>query len=251
MSIKGFARDDSRQSWPVTDWPSQILTYMILTRRKRPHANSNRRKGDKLSKYDLHSAEERYQPGSGDLVLANKLGIIDEQEMESLESGLLLMLYEQLFLSGQLPAPLTFARIRDWHRQWLGNVYEWAGRLRQANLTKDGFHFAAADRIPLLIAEFDKHFLSRTGELNALSRPEFVRYLAESHVEFILIHPFREGNGRLSRLLCDVLSVQAGNGLLDYSLWDEHKTFYFKAIQAGVAGNYAPMMQLVNDILPN
>lgn len=204
-----------------------------------------------MSKYKLHSAEERYQPGSGNQVLANKLGIADVQEMESLESGLLLMLYEQLFLTGQLPGRLTFERVRDWHRQWLGNVYDWAGRLRNANLTKDGFHFAAADRIPLLIAEFDKQVLSRTGELKSLSRSEFVRYLAESHVEFILIHPFREGNGRLSRLLCDVLSVQAGRCLLDYSLWDEHKDFYFKAIQAGVVGNYSPMMQLVNDILPD
>ena len=47
-----------------------------------------------MAKYELNSAEERYQPGSGDLVLANKLGITDEEEMEALESGLLLMLYE-------------------------------------------------------------------------------------------------------------------------------------------------------------
>ena len=52
-----------------------------------------------MSKYELNSAEERYQPGSGDLVLANKLGIIDEQEMDTLESGLLLMLYEHLSVS--------------------------------------------------------------------------------------------------------------------------------------------------------
>lgn len=49
-----------------------------------------------MAKYELNSAEERYQPGSGDRVLANKLGITDEEEMEALESGLLLMLYEQL-----------------------------------------------------------------------------------------------------------------------------------------------------------
>ncbi|MFW8235434.1 Fic family protein, partial [Klebsiella pneumoniae] len=89
------------------------------------------------------------------------------------------------------------------------------------------------------------------GELKSLARPDLVNYLAECHVEFILIHPFREGNGRLSRLLCDVLSVLAGKGLLDYSLWDEHKAFYFKAIQAGVSGNYSPMKQLVSDILPD
>lgn len=204
-----------------------------------------------MPKYELNSAEERYQPGSGDLVLANKLGIIDEEEMEVLESGLLLMLYEQLFIESQPPEALAFEHISRWHRQWLGNVYDWAGRLRNANLTKDDFQFAAADRIPLLIDGFEKQFLSRSGDLKSLVRSELVSYLAECHVEFILIHPFREGNGRMSRLLCDILSVLAGKGLLDYSLWDEHKSFYFKAIQAGVSGNYGPMMQLMSDILPD
>lgn len=180
-------------------------------------------------------------------MLANKLGIIDEEEMEAQESGLLLMLYEQLFIEGQPPAALAFEHISGRHRQWLGNVDDWAGRLRNANLAKDGFQFAATDRIPLLLAGFERQFLSRSGELKSLARPELVRYLAECHVKFILIHPFREGNGRLS----DVLSVLAGKRLLDYSLWDEHKAFYFKAIQAGVSGNYSPMMQLVSDILPD
>lgn len=204
-----------------------------------------------MSKYELHSAEQRYQPGSGDSVLANKLGIIDVDEMEALESGLLLMLYEELFIEDQPLSGLAFEHIRVWHRKWLGNVYDWAGKLRNANLTKDGFQFAAANRIPLLIAGFEKQYLSRSGELKNLTRPELVSYLAECHVEFILIHPFREGNGRLSRLLFDMLSVLAGKGVLDYSLWDEHKIFYFKAIQAGVSGNYRPMMQLVSDILPD
>lgn len=204
-----------------------------------------------MSKYALNSAEERYQPGSGDLVLTNKLEIIDVSEMDALESGLLLMLYEQLFISHQLPATLSFEHIREWHRKWLGNVYGWAGKLRNANLAKDGFQFAAADRIPLLIMEFEKQHLSRFTELSTLSRAELAGFLAECHVEFILIHPFREGNGRLSRLLFDVLAVKAGFGVLDYSLWDEHKEFYFKAIQAGVSGNFAPMIRLVRGILPD
>ncbi len=66
-----------------------------------------------------------------------------------------------------------------------------------------------------------------------------------THVEFILIHPFREGNGRLSRLLADVMAVQAGHDPLDYSAWDADKPAYFSAIQAGMAGDYAPMNRLV------
>ncbi|EFA9606021.1 hypothetical protein REO92_005345 [Citrobacter freundii] len=52
--------------------------------------------------------------------------------------------------------------------------------------------FAAADRIRLLLGSFDKQFLSRSGELKSLVRPELVGYLAECHVEFILTHPFGE-----------------------------------------------------------
>ena len=99
-----------------------------------------------MSKYELNSAEERYQSGSGDLVLANKLEIIDAAEMDALESGLLLMLYEQLFISQQPPATLSFEHIREWHRKWLGNVYDWAGKLSNANLAKDGGQDSAADR---------------------------------------------------------------------------------------------------------
>lgn len=204
-----------------------------------------------MSKYTLNSPEECYQPGSNDSVHLNKLNIINQHEMEELETGLLLALYEQLFMGTQLPDVRSFKIIRKWHYQWLENVYEWAGRLRNTNLLKDGFQFAAADRIPVLIDHFEKTFLLDFGRIPSFTRPELVRYLAESHVEFILIHPFREGNGRLSRLLFDTQSVQAGMGLLDYSLWDEHKAYYFKAIQAGVTGNYKPMIHLVNNTLPN
>ena len=46
-----------------------------------------------------------------------------------------------------------------------------------------------------------------------------MRAIAETQVELIPIHPFREGNGRLARLLADVMAVQAGQDPLDYSAW--------------------------------
>ncbi|MCQ8105303.1 hypothetical protein NP590_14405 [Methylomonas sp. SURF-2] len=61
----------------------------------------------------------------------------------------------------------------------------------------------------------------------------------------------REGNGRISRLLMDVMATQAGYEPLDYSLWDEHKDFYYKSIQAGHAGDYQHIGRLVSDILKN
>lgn len=82
-----------------------------------------------------------------------------------------------------------------------------------------------------------------------MNAKDLVGFLVKSHVEFILIHPFREGNGRSSRLLMDVMATQAGYDPLDSSLWDQHKDFYFGSIQAGVAGDYQHMERLVKDIL--
>jgi cell filamentation protein len=94
-----------------------------------------------------------------------------------------------------------------------------------------------------------KDYLREFAGLAALKSERLIGYLARTHVEFIVIHPFREGNGRISRLLMDVMATQAGYGPLDYSLWDQHKEFYFKAIQAGYAGDYQHLERLIRDTL--
>ena len=71
------------------------------------------------------------------------------------------------------------------------------------------------------------------------------------HVELILIHPFRDGNGRISRLLADVMLGQAGYPPLDYSDWDQNKADYFAAIRQGLEMNYAPMIELVAQAMGN
>lgn len=101
-----------------------------------------------------------------------------------------------------------------------------------------------------LIDDFESEYLQRFNVLDQMTREELVQYIAASHVEFILIHPVREGNGRLSRLLIDIISQKAGFGLLDYSLWDENKDYYFKSIQAGVDRDYQYIARLVRDVLP-
>ena len=81
-----------------------------------------------------------------------------------------------------------------------------------------------------------------------MSGDRLVEAIGVVHVELILIHPFREGNGRLSRLLANVMALQAGCPQLDYTAWDENKTDYFKAIQAGL-DDYEPMKEIVRQVL--
>ena len=202
-----------------------------------------------MSKYDSDSEENLFQPGSNDLVLANTLGITDSEEMDEVERMLLVKLYNKLFIDNEAADSICFQDILGWHRQWLGNIYPWAGKLRTSNIGKGGFQFASPLRFERLIAEFEQRYLKEFSSLDRFTDEELIQHIAQSHVEFILIHPVRDGNGRLSRLLIDMMTYKAGLGLQDYSLWDENKEFYFRSIQAGVSGDYQHICRLVRDIL--
>ena len=69
-------------------------------------------------------------------------------------------------------------------------------------------------------------------------------------MELVLIHPFREGNGRLARILSTLMALQAGLPLLDFSLIaGVKKEAYFAAIQADMDKNYQPMEKLFAGII--
>ena len=89
-------------------------------------------------------------------------------------------------------------------------------KVRSFNLSKQGFLFASAHVLTDLLATFESEQLARLTPFNPESVDELISGLAQVHVEFMLIHPFREGNGRIARLPCDVMACQAGIVPLDY-----------------------------------
>lgn len=198
-----------------------------------------------MSRYSVNTSEGEYQPGSDELVLKNMLGITSKEEMDEVELGLLAQLYENVLVQDMPDRVLSVDDLKTWHRRWLGNVYEWAGQERSVNMGKGGFAFAAAGQVPRLLEQFERDCLRRWTPCHELSTDELVEAIAVTHVELILIHPFREGNGRLSRLLADVMAVQAGMDLLDYSAWEKHKMEYIGAIHLGMSMKYEPMKHWV------
>lgn len=197
------------------------------------------------SRYRADGVQGEFQPGSEGQVLANRLGIVDAEEINEAELILLEQLYDAVLIEDLPERALVSADLFDWHRRWLGNMYDWAGQLRTVNVSKGGFMFAAAGLIPSLLAAFERDCLARCTPCHGMDDEALVEAIAVTHVEIILIHPFREGNGRLSRLLADVMAVQAGRGPLDYSAWDADKPAYFSAIRDGQGNDYAPMKRLV------
>ena len=196
-------------------------------------------------RYAVPGAQGEFQPGSDDRVLLNALGITSPDDMDELELALLQQLYEDVLVENLPNRSLTVDDLKTWHRRWLGNVFAWAGQERSVNMGKDGFMFAASAQIPRLLAEFERSCLARFTPCHGMSPEVLVEAIAITHVEFILIHPFREGNGRLSRLLGDVMAVQSGHEPLDYSAWNADKAAYIQAIHHGLQMNFDPMKRLV------
>lgn len=202
-----------------------------------------------MSRYSVTGDQGEHEPGSDGRVLANKLGITDPAEIEEAELQLLLQLYEEVLPTIGPTETVTSAMICEWHRKWLANVYTWAGRLRSVDLVKDDFRFASAAQVPRLLDELDRHVLGQLTPCEGMGEEELAQAIATVHVELILVHPFREGNGRIARFVADVMAYQAGFESLDYTAWDENKEEYIKAIHAGMDRNYVPMERLVSRAL--
>ena len=129
--------------------------------------------------------------------------------MARVETRELLRVTEQLLDEMELDHQFTASDICQMHQDWLGEVYPWAGKYRQVVMSKAGFPFAVPAHIPKLMEEFESTVLRRFtpcgGEV-----AEVAMALATVHVELVLIHPFREGNGRVARLLATLMALQAG-----------------------------------------
>lgn len=202
-------------------------------------------------RYDVSGLPEaQFEPGSNGLVLKNLIGIMSKHVMDEAEARALEQAMDTLVRAYSETHRFTAMDLCDCHRTWLGNVYEWAGRYRRVNVSKDGFPFAAAAQVPVLMDQFERDVLRRYTPCTFADRADVVHALAETHVELVLIHPFRDGNGRLARVLSSLMALQAGLPLLDFSLMaGTGKTAYIAAIQAGLDKHYAPMERLFGKVI--
>jgi len=194
--------------------------------------------------------EGQFEPGSGRRVLKNLLGIKRKREIGQVETRELLRAQDELVDIYGEDHRFRSADIRKMHGLWLGNVYVWAGSYRQVNLSRDNFAFAAAAHIPMLMAELEQAPLRQFTPCHFSTVSELAFALAVVHVELVLIHPFRDGNGRLARMLSILMGLQAGLPALDFGdIKGEKKKEYFSAVQDGLDRNYEPMAKIFSDVI--
>lgn len=194
------------------------------------------------------SSVDAFQTGSRGKVLKNKLNIVRVRDMEDAELAGYQKAERTLIREYTARHKFTIRDIDYVHKLFLGDIYDWAGRYRDVNLSKGGFPFAAAMAIPGTMKVFERKFLARYTPCRGDSLEEIAKSIATVHVEFLLIHPYREGNGRTARLLATLMAYQAGLAGLDFGfIGGRGKEFdrYVASIHAGLEENYKPMTAIM------
>ena len=145
------------------------------------------------------------------MALDNKLGITNSAELAREEERISKKKAVELFESGSLDklAPGRFASLQAIHKALFKDIYDFAGELRTVNLAKGNFRFAPLMYLEAALANIDKMPQSTFDEI------------VEKYVEMNIAHPFREGNGRSTRLWLDQM-LKAGIGqVVDWSKVDK------------------------------
>lgn len=145
------------------------------------------------------------------MTLENKLGITDAAELARAEEKISKMKALALFENGLLDTfeTGTFAGLAKIHKYLFEDIYDFAGKLRTVNIAKGGFRFAPIMYLDAALANISKMPQSTFDEI------------IEKYVEMNVAHPFREGNGRSTRIWLDAILKKELGKVVDWSKVDK------------------------------
>src|SRR3990167_941772 len=141
------------------------------------------------------------------MILENKLNIADQIELAKAEEKISKQKAKQLFDSGDIDKVEVgkFAGLAFIHAYLFGDIYPFAGKIRDVNIAKGNFRFA-----PLMYLE---PALKHIDNMPQSSFDEIV----EKYVEMNVAHPFREGNGRATRIWLDLILKKEIKKVVDWN----------------------------------
>lgn len=141
------------------------------------------------------------------MTLENKLGITSSAELATQEERLSKKRALELFESGMLDKlePGTFKTLQAIHKQLFMDVYDFAGKVRSVNIAKGGFRFVPA-----------MYLLDALKQIERMPQSTFDEII-EKYVEMNVAHPFREGNGRSTRIWLDLILKKELQLVVDWS----------------------------------
>lgn len=145
------------------------------------------------------------------MALQNKLGITDSAELARIEEKISKKKAVELFESDELKKYRagTFEMLAFIHRYLFSEIYDFAGKMREVNLAKGNFRFAPVMYLKAAVENVEKMPQSTFDEI------------VEKYVEMNIAHPFREGNGRSTRIWLDLILKKELTRVIDWSLVDK------------------------------
>lgn len=156
------------------------------------------------------------------MMLENKLNITNQVELAKAEEKISKQKAKQLFDSGDInKADVgTFSGLSFIHGYLFGDIYHFAGNIRDVNIAKGNFRFAPLMYLDVSLQHIDGMPQSTFDEI------------IEKYVEMNIAHPFREGNGRATRIWLDLMLKAALKQVVDWNLVDKEE--YLSAMQRSV-----------------
>ena len=141
------------------------------------------------------------------MILKNKLGINDEMELAKEEERRTKIKAIELFETGIINSfeVGTYKGLAQIHKYLFEDIYEFAGKIRTENISKSNFRFASSMYLEEALKQIDKMPESNFDEI------------IEKYVEMNIAHPFREGNGRSTRIWLDMILKKRLGKVIDWS----------------------------------
>ena len=145
------------------------------------------------------------------MALENKLGITDSSALAREEEKISKKKALELFETGYLDTLTagTFESLSLIHKYLFEEIYEFAGKMREVNIAKGNFRFAPLMYLQAALDNIDK-----------MPQKDFDAII-EKYVEMNIAHPFREGNGRATRIWLDLILKKELGKVVDWSLVDK------------------------------
>ena len=145
------------------------------------------------------------------MILENKLGITDSLELARQEEKISKKKAVELFESGRLDSMQagTVDSLKKIHQILFEDIYEFAGEIRTVNLAKGNFRFA-----PVMYLQ------PSLNHIEQMPQSDFEQII-EKYVEMNIAHPFREGNGRSTRIWLDQILKKELKQVIDWSKVDK------------------------------
>lgn len=142
------------------------------------------------------------------MALENKLNITSSSELAIVEERTSKIKALELFENGLLDTfeVGTFKGLSDIHKYLFEDIYDFAGKIRTVNIAKGNFRFAPVMYLNAALENIDKMPQSTFDEI------------VEKYVEMNIAHPFREGNGRSTRIWLDCILKRELKQVID---WDK------------------------------